>query len=213
MAEFGVVVDTNVLYGMPVADTLLLAGYYRLYKLYWSGDIMRELERTMLKRGHTYAQVQRRLKAMTGAFRENEVADYESYIPLITLKDPDDRHVVAVALREKAELIVTYNLKHFPKRHLSTFSHKMQAKSPDEFLCDLLDMYRAYMVSVLQHQAQRINHTLDDLLVVLENDVPRFVADVRLFLEEREAQLPALPMPEDERTAIINLHTHKRRKR
>lgn len=213
MADFGVVLDTNVLYGMPVADTLLLASYFKLYKVYWSADIIRELERTMLKRGHTPDQAQRRIKAMTGAFRETEVTDYEALIPAIALRDPDDRHLVAVALRKEAELIVTYNLKHFPKRALATFNHKMHAKSPDAFLADLLDMYHGRMVEVLQHQARRIGMTLEDLMLNLEDDVPRFVADVRLFLEQWSTLHEDPPDVLPDNAGIIPLARRRRKQR
>ncbi len=42
------------------------------------------------------------------------VGDYEDKIETIHLPDPDDRHVLAAAIKSHSQLIVTYNLKDFP---------------------------------------------------------------------------------------------------
>lgn len=213
MAEFGVVVDTCVLYGMPVADTMMLAAYHRLYKMYWSQDIIRELERTMCKKEHSQDEIQRRILAMTGAFRETEVTDYASYIPAVSLKDEDDRHVVAAALRKEAEVIVTYNLKHFPQKALSTFQHKVRAEHPDAFLRDLLDMHPEGMLNVLGHQAEKIKISFDDVLLNLEDHVPRFVAETRLLLEQMQDLGVVLPdLQPSDGSVVIPIERGRRRR-
>src|SRR5579884_2513072 len=49
------------------------------------------------------------------------VEGYEDLIPSLDLPDPDDRHVLAAAIRCGAQTIVTENLKHFPKKELSKY--------------------------------------------------------------------------------------------
>ena len=62
---------------------------------------------------------------------------YLPYLDMIELPDPDDRHVVAAAFVGGAEMLVTYNLKHFPEEALLPF--ELEPLHPDAFLTDLLD--------------------------------------------------------------------------
>lgn len=52
------------------------------------------------------------------------------------LPDPDDRHVLAAAIEAKADLIVTFNAKDFPRRILSAYG--IDATRPDAFVLELL---------------------------------------------------------------------------
>lgn len=67
-------------------------------------------------------------------FPESIVEEYEPLIPLMT-NDPKDRHVLAAAVRIKADVIVTFNLKDFSSESLQAWGIK--AQHPDEFLLDL----------------------------------------------------------------------------
>ena len=60
------------------------------------------------------------------------VTHYESLIDDITLPDPDDRHVLAAAIKCGAQMIVTANLKDFPQAYLAPFG--MEAVHPDQFI-------------------------------------------------------------------------------
>lgn len=51
---------------------------------------------------------------MNGAFEDACVTGWEPLVSTVTLPDPDDRHVVAVALRGRADAIVTANLADYP---------------------------------------------------------------------------------------------------
>jgi hypothetical protein len=44
------------------------------------------------------------------------VTGYEDLIEELYLPDPDDRHVLAAAIRARADVIVTANLRHFRRR-------------------------------------------------------------------------------------------------
>ena len=50
---------------------------------------------------------------MCAAVLDSLVSGFEDLEPAITLPDPDDRHVVAAAIRAGAGLIVTFNLRDF----------------------------------------------------------------------------------------------------
>ena len=42
------------------------------------------------------------------------VTGYQDLIPALQLPDPDDRHVLAAAIRGHADVIITMNLRDFP---------------------------------------------------------------------------------------------------
>ena len=50
----------------------------------------------------------------------------------------DDRHVLALAIKTNEDLIITNNIKDFPKEVLASFDIK--AKIPDDFLTDIIDL-------------------------------------------------------------------------
>lgn len=58
-------------------------------------------------------------------------------IPALKLPDANDRHILA-AVHSSFSVIVTYNLKDFPKSILN--QHGVEAQHPDEFLINLFDL-------------------------------------------------------------------------
>ena len=74
---------------------------------------------------------------MNEAVRDCLVTGYEDLIESLFLPDPDDRHVLAAAIRADAEVIVTFNLKDFPAGTLA--SYNVEAMHPDDYLVSLFD--------------------------------------------------------------------------
>ena len=72
------------------------------------------------------------------AFPDAFVTNYEPLIEKCKLKDENDNHVLAAAIKVNANIIVTNNLKDFPDDYLSTFG--LIAKSADAFLTDTIDL-------------------------------------------------------------------------
>ncbi len=66
------------------------------------------------------------------------------------LPDPDDRHVLAAALRGSAQAIVTFNLKDFPAQILDPFD---EAIHPDDFLGHQLELAPELVLQALREQA------------------------------------------------------------
>ena len=76
------------------------------------------------------------------------VEGYEKLIPQMNLPDPKDNHVLAAAIRGRADLIVTRNLKHFPPDVLAQYD--LDVQHPDVFLTHLIDLYPAQFVSAVK---------------------------------------------------------------
>jgi len=68
----------------------------------------------------------------------------------LTLPDPNDRHVLAAAVRGGADVIVTFNLRHFPKRVLGPLG--IEARHPDVFVSNLLDLDSVSVCSAARRQ-------------------------------------------------------------
>ena len=66
------------------------------------------------------------------------------------MPDEDDRHVLAAAIKCNASVIVTFNLKDFPKAVLGVFD--IEPLHPDDFIADLWDLDKAAVLEAAQRQ-------------------------------------------------------------
>jgi hypothetical protein len=101
------------------------------------------------------------------------VDGYESLIPVMT-NEEKDRHVLAAAVRARSEVIVTYNIKDFPRASLAPYS--ISAQGPSTFLKNLYELDPVRVMQTLLRQAAAIDQTLPFLLSKLRANVPGFVA-------------------------------------
>jgi predicted nucleic acid-binding protein len=176
-APFRVVLDANVLFPFSVRDTLLRAAAAGMFQVHWSEEILEEATRNLIRTGRMNDdQSAHLMAAMRNAFPEAVVAGYEDLVPAMP-NHVKDRHVVAVAVKVGAQVIVTSNLRDF--KALPT---GIEAQSPDDFLLDLLDLAQEEVLALLDRQAAALKRppiTLDELLAGLAKNVPRFAAAVR----------------------------------
>jgi predicted nucleic acid-binding protein len=109
-----VVLDADVLIAAPLRDTLLRAAHAGLCRTCYSAEILEEVRRNLVaKRGLSTDAAQRTIDRLR-AFPHKELVDVSlDLIPLLAT-DPDDSHVLPVAIRAKADVIVTVNVRHFP---------------------------------------------------------------------------------------------------
>lgn len=178
--------DASVLFPALLRDTLLRVAACGLYRPLWSEDIFAELRRALLS---TYRDqppdVDRLLERMGNAFPDSMVEGYESLIPTLALPDPEDRHVVAAALRGGAAVIVTANLDDFSDDVLMPLG--LEAQSPDAFLLERLDEDPDGVLEALQDQVGGYSsppQAIPELLDVLaaRHGLVDFVANARRYL-------------------------------
>jgi hypothetical protein len=164
---------------MPLVDTLLrLAERPDFYVPKWSPDILQEVERTLRARfGYLPMQVGRRIDTMTRAFPDAMVTAYEDLIPAMT-NDPKDRHVVAAAVRCGARIVVSDNIRHFPKGSLAAYG--MECLSADAFLTRQYERNPDAFKGILVEQASDIGWTLAELAARHVASVARLIAPFRL---------------------------------
>lgn len=172
--EYLVVLDACVLVPMPLCDTLLrLAEEPATYIPKWSEETLRELRSALLRRGYTEAQADRRIAAMEAAFEDAKVVGYQELMP--SLKNhPDDRHVLAAAIRSGAHAILTENVKHFPAESVAPYD--IAVLTSDRFLVHQFHLSQGLLLEKLRAQAAALRFPLPDLLERLRQWAPSLVS-------------------------------------
>ncbi|HHR5882922.1 TPA: PIN domain-containing protein [Providencia alcalifaciens] len=151
-SPFPVVLDACVLYPSLLRDLLMHLAITGLYQAKWTDTIQDEWQRNLLSNRPDLAQKQliRTASLMNNALPDARVSQYEPLIEGIELPDLNDRHVVAAAIKCHAKIIVTLNLKDFPKESMDQL--EIEALHPDEFISDLFDLNHALALSAVRRQ-------------------------------------------------------------
>jgi hypothetical protein len=170
-STFTAVYDACVLYPAPLRDFLMWIGLSGRFRARWSAQIHDEWKRNLLRNRPdlTAEQLDRTSNLMDRAIPDALVTGYEPLVGGLTLPDPDDRHVLAAAIRCHASVIVTFNEQDFPTGVLELFG--LEAQHPDVFVENLFDLDSAAVVTAAQRQRQQlrnpsmdVDHYLDVLL-------------------------------------------------
>lgn len=180
MTRYSAFLDACVLVPVSLADTLLRLAEAGLYRPLWSERVLDEMVDAIEAIHPTLAPGQARFRAnaMQSAFEDACVTGWNPLMEGISLPDRDDRHVVAAALRGRADTLVTANLRDFPSELLESMD--LEVQHPDEFLLNQLDLEPNLTIRTLHYQAaatQRPATTTKELLLHLKQcGVPKFAA-------------------------------------
>lgn len=171
MATLTAVYDACVLYPAPLRDLLMHLALLDVVEARWSAEIHEEWIRSVLAQRPdvTRAQLERTRHLMDAHVRDGLVSGYTALIPTLTLPDPQDRHVLAVAIHAKADVLVTFNLRDFPAQTLALFG--IEAQHPDEFVTALLERDVARVCEAVKRQRATLHHppkTAAELLQAFE---------------------------------------------
>src|SRR5688572_858510 len=123
MLAFTALYDACVRYPAPLRDFLLRLASTEICDARWTGRIHEEWWNALLKvrKNLDRATLERTRDLMNRSLPNCLVTDYESLIKGLALPDAGDRHVVAAAIRARADIIVTFNLVDFPNSYLAQF--------------------------------------------------------------------------------------------
>ncbi len=162
-SPFTAVYDACVLYPAPLRDFLMWLGLSGRFRARWSAEIHNEWKRNLLanRSDLTAEQLDRTSQLMDQAIPDALVTGYEPLVAGLTLPDPDDRHVLAAAIRCHASVIVTFNEKDFPANVLRSFG--LEAQHPDMFVENLFDLDQAAVVAAAQRQRQQLKNPPMDI--------------------------------------------------
>jgi predicted nucleic acid-binding protein len=183
MSNFTVIYDACVLYPAPLRDLLMELALTDLFRARWSEEIHKEWIRNVLKNRPDLEESQLRTKAFMDAnVRDALVTGFESLIPSLNLPDPNDRHVLAAAIRCQSDVIVTFNLKDFPSDYLSSFD--VEAQHPDEFILYLLGLYPVQVCRAVEKVRQRLRNPPTDCDRYLQNLLKQGLPQTVSFMKE-----------------------------
>jgi len=181
---FVVLYDASALYGNAQRDLLIRIAQSGLVQAKWTDQILDEMLSNLgRKRPDIPAEKLGILRErMNIAVRDCLVTGYEPLIESLKLPDPDDKHVLAAAIKSGAQVIVTSNLKDFPEAELQQWN--VEAKSPDDFVLDQINIDARIVYSCVREIAnsrQNPPETVDDVLAELERaGLVQSVAALRL---------------------------------
>ncbi|HUP81519.1 MAG TPA: PIN domain-containing protein [Pirellula sp.] len=156
MSGFTVVLDACVLYPAPLRDLLLSIATAGIYRAKWSQQIHDEWTRNLLANRPDLDPM--RLKAtctrMNTSVPDSLVTGYEDLIKSLQLDDPDDRHVLAVAIRTDADVIVTFNQKDFDEHELNKYG--VYTEHPDEVVHNMINTHTPKLLSAVREMRIRL---------------------------------------------------------
>lgn len=171
MPPFTAFLDANILYPAELRSFLMFLAVPGIFRARWSDDVHEEWITNLLKKRPdlTRAQLDHTRQLMDKHAPDALVTGYRQLIPALNLPDPNDRHVLAAAVRGGSSVIVTNNTKDFPAEALEEFA--IEAQTPDEFIHHLIDLYPSEVLQAAEtHRASLRNppKTREEYLSTLE---------------------------------------------
>ncbi len=155
MSRYTALLDACVLVPIVLTDTLLRVAERDLYRPQWSERILEEaLNATIdIHPDIDPTRLRTRFETMSRTFEDACVTDWEHLEAKIELPDRDDRHVVAAAIRGRADCIVTANLRDFPTDVLTKLD--IEVIHPDDFLVNQFDLAPRMVLDIIRDQASQ----------------------------------------------------------
>jgi hypothetical protein len=163
--------DASVLYPSELRNLLMHLALTDLFRARWSAAVHEEWIRALLRRRPdlTREKLERTRMLMDRHATDALVTGYEELIEGLRLPDADDRHVLAAAIRGRADVIVTCNLRDFPADALKPYG--IEAQHPDEFILNLLDLAQGVVVGAARDHLESLKNppkTVEEYLNTLE---------------------------------------------
>ena len=173
MSSFTAFYDANVLYGSALRNFLMHLALTGLFRARWSAGVHEEWMTALLRNRPDLSRekLERTRMLMDKAAEDALVTGYEDLIEALRLPDPDDRHVLAAAIRGRVDVIVTVNVRDFPAEVLAPFG--IDAQHPDEFIVHLLDLSPGLVLAAAQRHRESLKNpakTVEEYLEMLERE-------------------------------------------
>ncbi len=144
-----VLIDACVLTPPLLRKVVLGAAAEGLFTPLWNRRILEEWARAARRLDGEEGEMRARgdIALMGARWPDGDIAGWERHAPELYLPDSDDVHVLAAAIEGRADLILTLNIKDFPRRRLA--GHGIERIAPDPFLWALWAKHDDTLVTVL----------------------------------------------------------------
>lgn len=176
-ADYKVLLDSCVLANYAVCNLILrLAEKPRMLLPKWTEDILEEVHRTHTEKLDWDKDLADSFQvAVKKAFPEAMITGYQPLISAMTNHEKD-RHVLAAAVREKLDIIITFNLRDFKKEHLEKWG--ISAIHPQDYLITLYEMNPAGVLNRLTDISLKQQQDMESTLIDLGRSLPVFASFV-----------------------------------
>jgi predicted nucleic acid-binding protein len=176
------VLDTCVIYPSVLREILIGAAVAGMYQPLWSERIFGEWVRAVVKLGPlAVAHAEAEAAQMRRDFPRAMIREQPGIAARLMLPDPDDVHVLAVAIGGHADAIVTFNAGDFPRHVLA--AEGIARRDPDGFLWELQSHHPEQMDAILRsvvEKASRIDAAPASLKSLLKRaKLPRLARAVQ----------------------------------
>jgi len=183
---FVVVLDANVMYPFRTRDVLFTFAQQGLFRARFTDQIIDEWTGSLIRNKPALEEsIKKQATAVREVFEECFVTGYEAMIEGLELPDPNDRHVLAAAIKCSAQLIVTENLKDFPPKILE--EHGIEALGADDVLVNTFDLFPLECARALRTVRKRYDNPSfsqsEFLLDLTKSGMPKLAAMARSTIE------------------------------
>lgn len=187
--DFKVLLDADVLYPVYLRDLLLRLAERGFYQVRWTDQILQEVSRNIKKRQpeDRHDRVDRLIARLGAAFPEARVAGYEDLISAMK-NHPKDRHVLAAAVKDNVDVIVTNNKQDFPRE--SYLQYDLDVLTADEFLVCQWSLYSPEAIcSTLEQMADSYSNPPVNLEAFVTSNwlktIPSFCSVAQQYVADR----------------------------
>ena len=131
MPKLRVLVDADCLHKLYLRTLLLTLASDGHMQLLWTEEIFQEAVQSLIARfPESNSKLRKKFKAIKEFFYETEVTGHEHLIGSLGCRDKNDEHVLAAAIKGRADVLLTFNLRDFPR----TVHSQPEIVHPDIFL-------------------------------------------------------------------------------
>ncbi len=171
MSRFTIVIDAYVLHSQTLRNLFMRLAKTGVFKAHWSEHIHQEWINSVLRSRPDIdeSKLQAVRQLMDKHIEDALITHYESIEKNLTLPDPKDTHVLAAAIKCKADAIVTFNIKDFPQATLDQYN--IEVLHPDEFIAYQIDLSPPEIFLALKkmrNSLQNPHFTAKEFLLSLE---------------------------------------------
>ncbi|WP_299831990.1 PIN domain-containing protein [uncultured Roseobacter sp.] len=183
---FVVVLDANVLFPFRVRDVLLTFTQEGLFRARVTDEILDEWTRNLIRlKPHLEKSVRQQEAVIRSTFEECFVTGHQPLMAGLKLPDPDDRHVLAAAIRCSAQVIVTENHKDFPSEVLDEYG--VERLGADDMLANTYDLFPSGGARALRRVRKRYDNPAmspsEFLLDLTRHGLSKLAAQARADIE------------------------------